>query len=131
MDKVICVAKVINDSKLVLNVGKEDGVEYGDDFLIYSISKEDIIDPITNKSLGKLELVKGKGFVTSVQEKMCIIESSNKKEKTSRIVRDSSNSSFPVSTWGQFTRPTKVEEQIEEVTLPFVNPAVGDFAKEI
>ena len=52
MDKNVCVAQVIDEGrKLVLNIGENDGVKIGDTFLIYSESKEEILDPITKKSL--------------------------------------------------------------------------------
>ena len=72
------VVKVIDEFTLVINIGSDDEIEKGQRFLVYSISPDDIIDPDTNESLGKLEIVKGTGTVTHVQEKMATIESSEK-----------------------------------------------------
>lgn len=73
--KEIRVASVLSNTQLVLNVGEQDGIELQMRFLIYGISKEQIIDPVTHEPLGYLELVRGTGRVTYVQEKMCIISS--------------------------------------------------------
>ena len=132
MDKVICVANVIDNCKLVLNVGENDGVKIGDRFLVYTNSNEDIVDPITKKSLGKLELVKGKGKVTHVQQYMCTIETLNTKEKTKKTVKDNNSLGFAILNYS-FSTPstTKTEEEVEIIPIPFENPKVGDLAKEI
>lgn len=124
MDKTICVASIIDSCKIVLNVGEIDGIKIGDKFLIYSVSDDDIIDPISGKSLGKLEIVKGKGRVIYVQSQMCTIESVNKRDKTKTI-----KNSNPYTLAGIFNQ--KTEEEVIEITIPFENPEVGDFAKEI
>ena len=69
------VAQVIDDFHVVLNRGNAHGVEEGDKYQIYYLGDEDIIDPETNKSLGKLEYIVGIGKVTNVQEHMCVLES--------------------------------------------------------
>lgn len=125
MDKNVCVAQVIDEGrKLVLNIGENDGVKIGDTFLIYSESKEEILDPITKKSLGKLEIVKGKGRVTHVQPKICTIESINKKEKTKTTEHTIPRTIF-------FGENQRTEKETIEVILPFENPQIGDLAKEI
>lgn len=127
MDKSIYVVNIISDCRIVLNVGEIDGIKIGDKFLVYSLSKEDIIDPITKKSLGKLEIVKGKGSVVHVQSQMCTIESLHKEEKTRIIKRDNPFLGCSLST--MFSQET--EEKNIEITIPFENPKVGDLAKEI
>lgn len=64
------VAKVIDNYKLVINRGSENGIREGQRMLVYGISDEDIKDPRTGESLGYLELVRGTGKIISVQEKM-------------------------------------------------------------
>ena len=61
MNKEIKVAKVLSETQLVLNVGSNDGIKEDSRFLVYSIEDEDILDPVTGESLGKLEYVKGRG----------------------------------------------------------------------
>ena len=132
MKKNIYITKIINNYKLVLNIKKEDGVKVGDRFLIYDLSKEDILDPINLKPLGKLEIVKGKGKVTHVQQHMCTIETLNTKEKTKKTVRDNNSLGFAILNYS-FSTPstTKTEEEVEIIPIPFENPKVGDLAKEI
>ena len=85
-NKEIRVAKVLSWTRLVLNVGSADGIKENSNFLVYSIGSEDIIDPITGDSLGKLEYVKGKGHVIHLQEKMCTIETFEK-DRGKRIIK--------------------------------------------
>lgn len=58
-----------NSFELVINRGSVDGVELGDTFIIYYIEPEELIDPETNESLGNLEVIRGTGVATNVQEK--------------------------------------------------------------
>ena len=68
MSKIFKVVKILDDYKLAINAGAKDQISLGQKFLIYSLSDEEIIDPDTNQSLGYLEIVKGTGIVTHVQE---------------------------------------------------------------
>ena len=69
------VAKVLDNYKLVINKGSEDGIRQGQRMLVYGISDEEIKDPRTGKSLGYLELVRGTGKIAYIEEKMSILES--------------------------------------------------------
>ncbi|NBI61314.1 hypothetical protein D3Z53_25830 [Lachnospiraceae bacterium] len=104
--KIPCVAKVLDNNQLVLNIGSCDDVVMGQRFLIYGLSDDEIIDPITHESLGHLELVRGTGSVIFIQEKMCIIKS------------DSTSTLF--ATVSDLLNPS-----------PFSNPQEGDYAREI
>jgi len=74
MDKIknIQVAKIIETDKIVINKGIDDGIEEGMRFLVYQEGDE-IIDPVTKKSLGTLENPKGTFKVIHLQEKMSIL----------------------------------------------------------
>ncbi len=109
--KQIQVAYVINNEKLVLNVGSEDGISKGQEFLIYGLSEDDIIDPATNISLGRLELVRGVGVVEYIQDKMCIIKTNTVKKSPAFSVTQALSG--------------------ELCYIPFDSPKVGDFAREI
>ena len=61
--KEIRVASVLSDTQLVLNIGEQDGIDPQMRFLVYGISEEQIIDPVTKEPLGYLELVRGTGRV--------------------------------------------------------------------
>lgn len=113
------VAKVIDDYKLVINRGSENGIKEGQRMLVYCVSDEDIKDPETGESLGFLELVRGTGKIIFIQEKMSIIES----DKVKRIP-PKNNYIDPLQS---FT------EQVfgKEIKLPFDNPQIGDKIKPI
>ncbi|MBA7562894.1 hypothetical protein ES708_04547 [subsurface metagenome] len=111
------VANIINNYKIVINRGSDHEITLGQRFLIYDLSTEEIIDPVSKKPLGYLELVKGTGVVIHVMEKMAIVESDNKKTITR-------------------TKPAPLpfmrsEEITEEEDLPFDDPEIGDKAKPI
>ena len=117
------VVKVIDDFKLVINLGEEDNILIGDKFLVYYLSEEDIIDPENNKLLGKLEYVVGKGKVIHTQQKMSTIESIEEKiENKKTITKTSGNIFLP-----------KQEEVIEPktISLPFKKPKVGYKVRKI
>jgi len=65
------IARILSDEEVVLNVGDEDGVTEGMEFVIFSISEADrIIDPETGADLGAIETTKGRVKVHHVQNKM-------------------------------------------------------------
>ena len=103
----LTVAYVIDATRVVLNRGHEDGIKFGERFIVYSISRDEIRDPITKESLGRLELVKGIGKIVSVQPKISILESD---EYASRL--------FAIP----FGEPAK---------KPFDDPHVGDLVRKI
>jgi hypothetical protein len=70
----IRIVKVINDFDIVINKGSNDGVSEYMNFLVYELGDE-IIDPVTNKSLGTLEIAKGKFRVKHIQESLTTLES--------------------------------------------------------
>ena len=119
------VVKNINDFKIVINKGSIDGVKIGQRFLIYSIEEEEIFDPETKISLGNLEIVKGTGVATHIQEKITTIQSDKEKSGGRSIIKRN----FP--SFAQFTGD--VEEVIINPadTQPFDNIQIGDLVKPI
>lgn len=67
------VAKIIDLYTIVINKGSEHGVEEDMRFVIYEIGEE-INDPDSGESLGKLEYIKAKVKVTHVIDKFSIAE---------------------------------------------------------
>jgi hypothetical protein len=65
------VARIIDESALIINRGAKDGVAPGMRFAVFA-QVEDVIDPETKKSLGKWELVKGQVLAGHVQDTMTI-----------------------------------------------------------
>lgn len=118
------VAKVIDPWRVVINRGEVHGIKEGQRFLIYRLSVDEIVDPATGESLGRLEYVKGTGRVTHIQEKMSIVESDRREPAERRIVKSGS----PLGLTGPRTQ--------EEIVVPsslaqFDDPRVGDEAKPI
>lgn len=68
------IVKIINDSEFIINAGTDD-TAVGDKFKIIGYADEEIVDPITNDSLGSIETSKGIIHITHVFEKMSIASS--------------------------------------------------------
>lgn len=100
---------------VIINRGVS-SVQIGQEFLIFGLGEE-LIDPQTRQSLGKLELVRGKGRVAYVQEKVAHVKCIERRPSTRKTTR---------SAMGLMGGEV-IEEPGEE--LPFDNPSVGDFAK--
>ena len=61
------IIKIISEYEVLIDIGKDDGIEEDMLFVIYEEGDE-IFHPVTNESLGKLELKKGKIRITHIQE---------------------------------------------------------------
>lgn len=115
------ITKVLDGSdRVIINRGEEDGVREGRRYLIFALDEEEIFDPKTGDSLGRLELVKGKGKIIHVQEKLAILESEEKRTRTIAQNRFGSASILGL----------QQVETIEEL-VPFRDPRAGDFVKPI
>ena len=114
------VVKVIDDYKLVMNRGEQNGIREGQRMMVYRIDEEEILDPHTGESLGFLELVRGTGRVIFVQDKISIIETDQKKTYRKRI----ENTPFALSSY-------KSEVVESDELKPFDNAQVGDLVKPI
>lgn len=116
------VVEVVDRFKVVINRGGSD-IRKGQRFLIYGLGKE-LFDPETNESLGHLELVRGTGTVTHVQERVATITSDRRTAPQRRVIRPSG--AYAVLSG-------RGEETIEEAgaDLPFEEPERGDFAKPV
>lgn len=122
MQKLFKVVKILDDYKLAINAGSEQNVSVGQKFLIFSLSDEEIIDPDTNQSLGFLEIVKGTGIVTHVQEKTCTLESDVYHSSSKKVKRTSPLIGLASS----------IEEiESDKIREPFQKLKVGDFAKRV
>lgn len=111
-DDLAKVVKVIDAFRVVINRGRADGVSSGDRYLVYQIGEE-LTDPDTEESLGRVEIVKGGGEVTHVQERMATVES----YRTERVaVR---------APFAGVLAPTEYEQR----KIPYDDPKVGDVAR--
>lgn len=72
------ITKILDEYNVVINKGRNDGIKERMPFVIFSISSDEIKDPDTQESLGKLELVKGYITALHVQERLtiCVAEKS-------------------------------------------------------
>ena len=117
------IVSVPDNYRVVINMGERDGIIIGQRFVIYTLSENDIIDPVTKENLGKLENFKGTGKVIHVQYKMATIESDMAKSDTKNIF--SRNPILP------FLRDVREEELKKDIIMPFDSPDISDFVKPI
>ncbi|ESX19684.1 hypothetical protein NKH47_02115 [Mesorhizobium sp. M1060] len=118
------VAKVISEYKVVLNVGKNEGVKVGQDYIIYR-QGEEIKDPDTGEQLGIFEEVIGRGVITYVQERIATLESSEVLEGGRKVIRKSTGLQ------GWLTPTTEEVVEMPDKTKPFRKAMVGDLAKRM
>jgi hypothetical protein len=103
-------------------------ITIGQRFLVYILSNEEIIDPNNGEPLGYLEIVKGRGKVTHVQEKMSTIESDEKETFSERIIKKPYTN--PLAEALSWAREEKVEV-VKPSFIPFDDPQIGDKVKPI
>lgn len=105
--------------EVVLNIGAQDGVELSQKYVIFSLGPE-LKDPNTGESLGCFEVVRGRGRVTHVQERMCTLRSQN----TRWSARTTLNALASIT-------GTREPAELQEVAAPFDEISVGDLARRI
>lgn len=117
------VVEVLDDNyKVVINAGKDKDIKLGQRYMVYALSKHEILDPDTKQSLGFLEIVKGTGKVVHVQEKMATIESDiYETSQPTKIIRKNSIYGFG----------STEEESVSREHIAFNDPEIGDFAKQV
>jgi hypothetical protein len=120
--KKIRVINIITPFKVVLNCGEKDGVKLGDKFLVYGIGPM-LTDPTTYERLGELEIVRGKGIVTHIQERICTIESLLVEEQP-KTIRRKQPQGLP------FGLPAEETEIVRE-RRPFEDIQIGDSVRPI
>lgn len=124
------IAAFLSQSKVVVTIGLEDGVKKGMKFIIYE-EGDLITDPRTGDSLEKLELIKGRIEITSVQEKISIGESF-------KIVAGSFLDSYietlsTFSAFGAISKKVKIKLTDNDISeSPQLGPVVvGDLVKQV
>lgn len=126
----IRVAKVLENGNVVINRGRIHGIKENDVFIIYE-EGEDIKDPTTNESLGRLEIVKGTGVVGHLQENICTIKPITYKK---REITKTEKKPMQTMSWALKSINGNQQEEIKyfedkEVDTEFINVKVGDFLK--
>ncbi|MBZ0256697.1 hypothetical protein K8I31_11585 [bacterium] len=66
------IVRILDEQRILVNVGFEQGVEPGDRFHILELGDE-IQDPESNEPLGQLQLVKAEVAAVHVQEKLTLM----------------------------------------------------------
>ena len=115
------VVRVVDDHKVVINRGARHGIRKGQRFLVYHLSTDPIKDPETGHDLGQLEIVRGTGIATHVQENMTTVSSDRKGPTEQRVVRR--HRGFYTSEQETSTIPGDIE--------PFEDARTGDKVKPI
>jgi hypothetical protein len=78
------VAKISTDTDIVVNKGREDGVERDMEFIVYDVG--DVIeDPDTGEALGNVEHVKARVEPKHIQEKITVMTSAETEMKKTGI----------------------------------------------
>ncbi|MDD1133181.1 FlgT C-terminal domain-containing protein [Pseudomonas shahriarae] len=108
------IAKVLDEFRVVINIGSVDGVKPGQKFRIYKIGEE-ILDPDTGEGLGRIEHIKGFGEVLHVQERMATLQTTEKYEVQRRN---------GLAVMFQNVEVTKAPKE-------FIDPEIGDLAARI
>lgn len=67
------IVRIISDHEVVINKGLVAGVKYNMEFVIYE-EGDPVIDPATREVLDRIEIVKGRVYVTHLQSRICIAE---------------------------------------------------------
>lgn len=80
------VVKIVDDFKLAINKGSDDGITKNDIFIIFE-KGEELFDPDTNQSLGFLEIPKLKMRVFNIQDKLTLLESMETQTITDRKIK--------------------------------------------
>jgi hypothetical protein len=108
--------------EVAINRGTAHGVKEGDRYLIYGIGPE-IVDPTTDKPLGKLEVVRGRGQVVHTQQTISTIRCTDRKYEglPKKITR----------TTGFGILGQSVVEEQDPARYEFEGVKVGDYARLI
>jgi hypothetical protein len=70
---------------VVINLGSDDGVRLYQTYLVYAVSDDVIIDPITNEELGLLEIPKGDGEVIHVQPRLATLQATSTRFREPKV----------------------------------------------
>lgn len=126
------VAAILDEQRLVINVGMERGVSVGDRFIIFE-NGQDIHDPMSQQSLGRLELVKAQVEAVHVQEKMTLVMPVKKATSTEVTVLSATLARTSSSGATDIHRD-RLAVKVDQVSgLPQINSAIaiGDDARSV
>lgn len=104
---------------LLISAGLGDGAAEKQRVMVFELGEE-IVDPDTGESLGRFEIVKGEGRISSLQSRMSVIRSE-------RTVLERKNSAYN-ALLGVTREGTS---EYHSVPAPFRNPKIGDLVRFI
>jgi hypothetical protein len=125
--KIIKVAQIIDSFTLVINAGLADGLRKGTVVMIYDIGPH-IIDPDTGDDLGALEIVKGTGVISHIQDRIATVECNMAENEPRKIIRQSVPGAL--SGLEKMIGSTKTGE-IPVQRKTFTDPQIGSLIKII
>ena len=106
-------------------------ISKNDEFLIYKLGDE-LFDPYTKESLGKLKIIKGKVTPIHIQDKMTTMQSYELIRRPEKIIeKTKSQNSFGLAAMAFLGDTTEKEKIISEEIKKLTNVKVGDFVKKI
>lgn len=119
------VVHVVNRYRVAINRGSIHGLKRGQRFLVYTLSSENIRDPESGEDLGPLEIVRGIGFISHLQDKLATIESDRtERSGSTKIVKRNPLVGLGIGYSEEVIDPPPNQ-------LPFDDPSVGDRARPI
>jgi hypothetical protein len=118
------VARVLREDQLVINLGRQDSIKEGDRFLVFAAGGS-VEDPDSHEDLGKLEIVKGRGKVIHVQDRISVIETYEREPGVRITSKPSPFSAGFLALQGSQT----TEEPGERKS--FYDPEIGDRVRKI
>lgn len=130
------VVKVLDECHIVINRGSADQVTKRCRFLVYSLGEE-LQDPETGESLGRLEIVCGEGVVDHIQERMTTLKTARREPASGarKIIRKKSLSRglSGLYSLSQMFPPEEIEEisNPEMVDVPFEGVEPGCLVRQI
>lgn len=126
------IVKIEDPYNIIINGGAKNGILSNQQFTVYSLGGEELFDPDTNESLGHLEVIKGTGTVSFLEEKWCRITSDRFRtytlyDKMNSV--DAKLSAYRVHN-PLFDEPViKSPEVGDRIRVPFCDLSINDFVK--
>lgn len=75
------IAKIVDESTFLINVGLKEGVQNGMRFVVFD-EGEEVTDPDTGEVLGVWEILKGELEVVNAQERLSMVQTPVRKVET-------------------------------------------------
>lgn len=122
-NKKIVVARILDNYKLIINVGKHDGVQLGDSFRVMGESADHIIDPVDHHDLGMAKIVKAKITAVELYDEFTICENSER-EFSPLLAATNFKGKKQLK-----VNPSEIHPISEMSTVPFIS--VGDEVRKV